>query len=220
MTDAEKDIAKLNMRISDGGGNFSLGQRQLICMARAIVRKNKVLVMDEATASIDEMTDRLLQKMIKEEFKNTTVITIAHRINTIIQYDKILAMKDGKVAEFDTPLNLMNKPDGLFASMIDELGEEQKAKLVYLATHKDVDTDALKEEEPIITINGANPKKLKELTSKEYDDEADNMDGVDDDADEQGTKLTKLNDHHDQYKESPMKSKNQENGNEDPNNRA
>lgn len=82
--------------------------------------------MDEATASIDEMTDRLLQKMIKLEFKSTTVITIAHRLNTIIQYDRILVMKDGKIAEFDSPISLMNKPDSIFASMINELGDDMK----------------------------------------------------------------------------------------------
>lgn len=70
--------------------------------------------MDEATASIDELTDHLIQKMIKTEFKDTTVFTIAHRLNTIVQYDRILVLADGKIMEFDTPLNLMNKKDGVF----------------------------------------------------------------------------------------------------------
>ena len=94
--------------------------------------------MDEATASIDERTDHLLQKMIKTEFKDTTVITIAHRLNTIIQYDKILVLDAGRIAEFDSPINLMNK-GGIFSSLIKENGEDFERKMKYLATNKDID---------------------------------------------------------------------------------
>lgn len=87
-----REQKKLLMRVSEGGANFSLGERQLLCISRALILKNKILLMDEATASIDEHTDGMIQKMIKTEFKYTTVITIAHRINTIIQYDKILVL--------------------------------------------------------------------------------------------------------------------------------
>jgi ABC-type multidrug transport system fused ATPase/permease subunit len=76
--------------------------------------------MDEATASIDELTDHLIQKMIKTEFKETTVFTIAHRINTIIQYDRILVLENGSIKEFDTPLNLMNDKSSYFGNMIRE----------------------------------------------------------------------------------------------------
>jgi ABC-type multidrug transport system fused ATPase/permease subunit len=90
MTEAEINAAKLNIMIEDGGTNLSVGQRQLICIARAFISKPKILLMDEATANIDEKTDQAVQALIKSEFSDTTVITIAHRLNTIIQYDKIL----------------------------------------------------------------------------------------------------------------------------------
>ena len=140
-----EDSRKLNMVISDGGSNFSLGQRQLICMARALVRKPKVLLMDEATASIDELTDHLIQKMIKTEFTDTTVITIAHRLNTIVQYDRILVLDQGNIAEFDTPIKLLNTRSSYFASLVRENGPEFEKKMRYLAQHKELDVDAVKD---------------------------------------------------------------------------
>ena len=131
---------KLNMMVDDGGANFSLGQRQLLCMARALIRDSKVLLMDEATASIDEKTDRLLQKMIKTEFKTTTVITIAHRLNTIIQYDKILVLDNGKIVQFDTPLNLLNQ-EGIFSTLIRSHGKDFEAKMIELAMDREKDLD-------------------------------------------------------------------------------
>ena len=80
-----------------------MGERQLVCFCRAILRKNKVILLDEATASIDVITEKQIQKLITEQFKFSTVLTIAHRLNTIIKSDKVLVLDDGKVAEFDTP---------------------------------------------------------------------------------------------------------------------
>lgn len=95
----EKDSSSLeemlNLEVEAGGSNFSLGQRQLICIARAIVRKPKILLMDEATASIDEKTDEIIQKIIADDMPNTTVITIAHRLNTVMAYDKIMVLSEG-----------------------------------------------------------------------------------------------------------------------------
>lgn len=135
--DSEAEIkSKLNIEVTGGGSNFSVGQRQLICMARALIRKPKILIMDEATASIDEMTDQLIQKMIKEEFSNSTILTIAHRLNTIIAYDRVMVLDKGKIAEFDTPWNLIQKQDGQFLGLIREHGEEFEKEMRSLAAAK------------------------------------------------------------------------------------
>ena len=98
--------------VKESGSNFSLGERQLICLARAIIRKPKLLLMDEATASIDEVTDHKIQEMLKTQFTNVTTLTIAHRIQTIIEYDKILVLEAGNIVDFDTPHNLLDKENG------------------------------------------------------------------------------------------------------------
>ena len=108
----------LDDQVAEGGENFSQGQRQLLCIARSLLRKPKVLVMDEATASIDNSTDAAIQKMIRENFADATVLTIAHRLNTILDSDRVLVMDDGNVAEFDTPNNLMEITDGIFKGMV------------------------------------------------------------------------------------------------------
>eukprot|EP01017_Pseudomicrothorax_dubius_P001375 TRINITY_DN0_c4556_g1_i2.p1 TRINITY_DN0_c4556_g1~~TRINITY_DN0_c4556_g1_i2.p1 ORF type:complete len:148 (-),score=40.31 TRINITY_DN0_c4556_g1_i2:79-522(-) len=135
-TKSEVDT-KLNLPVEDGGSNYSVGQRQLMCMARALIRRSKILLMDEATASIDQLTDSLIQKMIKTEFKDATVITIAHRLNTIIQYDRILVLSHGNIMEYDSPINLMDKQDGIFAGLINENGTEFVQKMRHLALRKD-----------------------------------------------------------------------------------
>ena len=88
---------------------FSVGQRQLLCLARALLRKNKFLVLDEATSNVDMQTDSFIQKVIREKFAKTTVITIAHRLNTIADYDKVIVMKRGKIVEQGEPWELVNK---------------------------------------------------------------------------------------------------------------
>ncbi len=110
----------LDEQVAEGGENFSQGQRQLLCIARSLLRKPRILVMDEATASIDNATDEIIQKMIRENFKDATVLTIAHRLNTILDSDRILVLDDGFISEFDTPEKLKRKENGLFKSMIDK----------------------------------------------------------------------------------------------------
>ena len=104
----------LIQEISEGGSNLSVGEKQLICITRAILRKSKIIVMDEATASIDYKTEEIIQKAIAELLNDSTFITIAHRIKTILNYDKILTLDNGKIVDFDTPKNLLNDKNSLF----------------------------------------------------------------------------------------------------------
>lgn len=102
---------------TEGGENLSLGQRQLVCLARALLRKTKILILDEATAAVDLETDDLIQQTIHSEFRECTILTIAHRINTIMDYSRIMVLDNGKICEFDTPESLLQNKDSLFYSM-------------------------------------------------------------------------------------------------------
>lgn len=123
----------LDSVIAAQGENLSVGQRQLVCLSRALLAKSKVVVLDEATASVDMATDALIQKAIREDFAQSTVITVAHRINTIIDYDRILVMNQGQVAEYDTPYNLLSNPNSMFSSMVAETGPQNATHLRSLA---------------------------------------------------------------------------------------
>lgn len=103
--------------VTNGGANFSLGQRQLFCLARAVLRPNKIVILDEATANIDDQTDKIVQRMISEKFANSTVLAITHRIHSVMNYDKILVMDAGRAVEYDSPNNLVHKNDGFFNSL-------------------------------------------------------------------------------------------------------
>uniref|UniRef100_A0A1B6KLL2 ABC-type glutathione-S-conjugate transporter n=1 Tax=Graphocephala atropunctata TaxID=36148 RepID=A0A1B6KLL2_9HEMI len=112
----------LNHLISEGGDNLSVGQKQLICLSRALLRKTKVLILDEATAAVDLETDEIIQNTIRSEFKGCTVLTIAHRLNTIMDYNRILVLDRGKVKEFDAPNTLVQNPQSIFHSMVKDAG--------------------------------------------------------------------------------------------------
>jgi ABC-type multidrug transport system fused ATPase/permease subunit len=120
---------RLLMTVAENGENFSVGQRQLVCLGRALLRSSKVLVLDEATANVDPETDALIQKTIRESFSDRTTLTIAHRLNTIIDADKVLVLESGRLLEFDTPATLLKDPSSEFSSMVDETGA---ANAVYL----------------------------------------------------------------------------------------
>ncbi|XP_033647488.1 ATP-binding cassette sub-family C member 9-like [Asterias rubens] len=108
----------LDSEVSEGGENFSVGQRQLFCLARAFLRRSRILIMDEATASIDIETDKILQEVVATVFADCTVLTIAHRVATILDSDTILTLSDGKVVEYDTPENLLTDPNSIFGSLV------------------------------------------------------------------------------------------------------
>ncbi|KPM06851.1 ABC transporter sub-family C-like protein 4 [Sarcoptes scabiei] len=127
-------IGKLDYQLSEGGGNLSVGQRQLICLARALLRKNKLLVLDEATANVDHRTDTLIQQTIRKNFQHCTVITIAHRLNTIIDSDRILVLDAGQVVQFDSPHNLLQDQNGIFYHLVQQTGPQMSKKLTMTAT--------------------------------------------------------------------------------------
>ncbi|ODV66026.1 hypothetical protein HYPBUDRAFT_142150 [Hyphopichia burtonii NRRL Y-1933] len=105
---------KLEARISENGGNLSAGQKQLLCLARALLNPSKVLILDEATASVDVQTDKIVQETIRSQFKDRTIISIAHRLETILHSDRIVVLEKGEVAEFDTPETLLKDKNSIF----------------------------------------------------------------------------------------------------------
>lgn len=118
-----KDLpAGLENKMAEGGSNFSVGQRQLLCLVRAMLRNNNILILDEATANVDPHTDGLIQETIRKKFKQCTIITIAHRLHTIMDSDKVLVMDEGKAVEFDHPHILLQNTKGLFSFLVQQTG--------------------------------------------------------------------------------------------------
>ncbi|XP_040064399.3 ABC transporter C family member 12-like [Ixodes scapularis] len=115
-----KDPKQLLLDTGHGGSSFSVGQRQLVCLARALLRKPRLLVLDEATSQMDGDTDRLIQATLRDAFAHCTQLTIAHRIHTILDYDKVLVMGDGRVLEFGPVQELLSSPSSVFRQMTEE----------------------------------------------------------------------------------------------------
>ncbi|KAG7234391.1 hypothetical protein INR49_004820 [Caranx melampygus] len=124
---------KLETVLAESGSNFSVGQRQLVCLARAILRKNRILVIDEATANVDPRTDELIQKTIRDKFRECTVLTIAHRLNTIIDSDRILVLHGGTIQELDRPFTLLQNKDSALHKMVQQMGPAEAAALLEAA---------------------------------------------------------------------------------------
>nr|XP_046485764.1 ATP-binding cassette subfamily C member 4-like isoform X3 [Neodiprion pinetum] len=118
----ENMISSLDIPVAEGGANFSVGQRQLICLARAILKENKLLVLDEVTANIDPITDKLIQNTISRRFAECTVVTIAHRLNTVMNSDRVLVMGEGRILEYDHPHLLLKDRNGYFSQMLQQTG--------------------------------------------------------------------------------------------------
>jgi ABC-type multidrug transport system fused ATPase/permease subunit len=125
----------LDTEVAEGGGNVSQGQRQLMCLARALLKSPRVIIMDEATASVDYATDAKIQKTIRQEFVNSTIITsnpsmrtllteVAHRLRSIIDFDKVLVLDAGEVKEYDHPYILLLKENSIFKAMVEQSGEK------------------------------------------------------------------------------------------------
>ncbi|XP_034950064.1 probable multidrug resistance-associated protein lethal(2)03659 [Chelonus insularis] len=133
LEDVELKEMGLEGHVNEGGTNLSVGQRQLVCLARAIVRNNKILVLDEATANVDPRTDEFIQKAIRRKFADCTVLTIAHRLNTVMDSDRILVMDAGSAVEFDHPHVLLQIENGYLTNMVKETGSAMAEALARVA---------------------------------------------------------------------------------------
>nr|CAD7267878.1 unnamed protein product [Timema shepardi] len=123
----------LETKVTEGGVNFSVGQRQLLCLARAILMSNRILLLDEATANVDQQTDALIQRTIRRKFVDCTVLTIAHRLNTIMDSDRVIVMESGRVLEFDHPHILLQNKEGHFSKMVANTGQAMTEELTEIA---------------------------------------------------------------------------------------
>lgn len=123
----------LEESVEEGGANFSAGEKQLLCLARAMLAKPRLLVLDEATSAVDGTTDEFVQKMLRSQFPDTTLLTIAHRLNTVIDYDTVVVMDRGRVVEFDSPKALLENENGVFTGMVNATGPESSAVLKRMA---------------------------------------------------------------------------------------
>lgn len=123
----------LDSQVVNGDRNFSAGQRSLVCLARAVLRKNKILIMDEPTAFLDTSTDQLIQKTIREHFAHCTVMTIEHRLHTILDGDRVLVMDAGRAVEFDYAHRLLQNGDGFLTKLLNETGTDHSRYLREIA---------------------------------------------------------------------------------------
>ncbi|KAI9282335.1 P-loop containing nucleoside triphosphate hydrolase protein [Sporodiniella umbellata] len=129
----------LTTTVNEGGKNFSQGQRQLLCLARALLKRSRIVLMDEATASVDFETDKAIQKTISTEFAESTILCIAHRLHTVIEYDRILVLDKGNIVEFESPLTLIENTESIFHKMCRNSGEFDSLVALARSKHQLVD---------------------------------------------------------------------------------
>ncbi|XP_034841111.1 ATP-binding cassette sub-family C member 4-like [Maniola hyperantus] len=125
----KQSVSSLTAGVEAGGANFSAGQRQLLCLARAALARNRLLVLDEATANVDPNTDALIQKSIRKHFSDCTVVTVAHRLHTVADSDRVVVMEAGQIVECGHPHDLLQKEDGHFIRMVKQLGSASEQSL-------------------------------------------------------------------------------------------
>jgi len=123
-----RDSRGLDQPIDEHGQNLSSGEKQLLCICRAVLKRNRVVLMDEATANIDIKTEQTIQRLIRDKFADATVITIAHRLNTIVHSDRVLVLSKGRVEEYDCPQKLLQNPDSIFSSYVKQLQKKNRYK--------------------------------------------------------------------------------------------
>jgi len=126
-------VPHLTYQVSDGGDNFSVGQKQLVCLARAILRNNRIIILDEATANVDPRTDNFIQATIRNRFADCSIITIAHRLNSVMDCDRILVLEAGLILEYDHPWKLVQNEKGTLTAMINSTGKSSSVMLKALA---------------------------------------------------------------------------------------
>eukprot|EP00986_Skeletonema_menzelii_P009118 scaffold4065_cov211-Skeletonema_menzelii.AAC.1 len=143
MIDAIKALPlQLGAAVAHEGSNFSVGQRQLLCLARALLLRNNIILLDEPSANVDSKTDQLLQKTLRERFSKATIISVAHRLDTIIDYDKVLVLGDGKMIEFGSPSDLLSKEGGHFLALVNSTGDEMAKALFKRASARQAITES------------------------------------------------------------------------------
>jgi ABC-type multidrug transport system fused ATPase/permease subunit len=114
----------INFKLNDGGNSLSMGEKQLLCICRAVLRRNKIIILDEATANIDIVTEQKIYKLIESAFAESTVLTIAHRLNTVLSSDKVLVIDKGKVVEFDSPKVLARDPNSRLTYLLQDIEKD------------------------------------------------------------------------------------------------
>ena len=172
--DVMKISNKLDDEVSENGENFSLGQRQLICMARALLKNSKILIMDEATASIDIQTDILIQEMVRENFKDCTVLTIAHRLHSIMDSNKVMVFDDGHLMENDSPLALMDNNDSIFNNLVQQSGCANELKRLAEGTSSIAETLKANHSSADNTSDNEENKDVEIINEKDVKDDESN----------------------------------------------